>query len=273
MYKDMSINRVVSSTSVSSATLFLGLTKVLTGGLILGYVFGQFFTILLLKNKIIKNDFRLQLKRKFVIMKSYIHYPKYLIPATLASEVSNNVPIIMVTNYFTSSITGFFSFANKVTALPISFIGNAIGEVYRQKASEEYALHGNCKELYLKTLFKLSLLGLLSFIFLFSTSEFLFGFVFGQEWVEAGKIAKYLSFLIFFQLISTPLAYTITFNKSQKYDMILQFLRAMGSIFAIFAGYKLNNYLLSVLFYSIVYSLYYIFHSLIQYRAAVGIKN
>ena len=201
MYKDMSINRVVSSVSVSSVTLLLGLTQVLTGGLMIGYVIGQFLTILLLKNKIIKNDYRLQLKRKFVTMKTFIHYPKYLIPATLASEVSNNVPIIMVTNFFTSSITGFFSFANRVAALPISFIGNAIGEVYRQKASEEYALHGNCKELYLKTLLKLTLIGLLPFSVLFFASEYLFGFVFGKEWVEAGKIAKYLSFLIFFKLL------------------------------------------------------------------------
>jgi O-antigen/teichoic acid export membrane protein len=273
MYKDMSINRVVSSTSVSTFTLLIGLSKIITGGLIIGYILGQFVTIILLKNKILKNDYKLNLKRKYVTMKSFVHYPKYLIPATLASELSGALPIFMVTKFFSSSITGFFSFANRVTALPISFIGNAIGEVYRQKAAEEYALNGNCKELYLKTIKKLFLIGLIPFTILFFFGETLFAFVFGPEWAEAGKIAKYLSFLIFFQLLSTPLAYTITLNKSQKIDMLLQFLRAIFSVLAIFLGYKFNNYLLSIMFYSIVFSLYYILHSLVQYRAAIGILN
>ena len=273
MYKDMSINRVVSSTTVSSLSLIFGFIKVLSGGLVLGYIIGQVITMAILQRKLLKTDYKLQVKRKYITMKTFIHYPKYLIPATLASEVSNNIPIMMITNYFSSITTGFFTFANRVTALPISFIGNAIGEVYRQKAAEEYAEHGNCKELYLKTLKRLALIGIVPFVVLFFFGEFLFSLIFGAEWFVAGTMAKYLSFLIFFQLLSTPLAYTITFNKSQKLDMNLQFLRAGFSIFAIYMGYYYKNYEYSVIFYTIVYSIYYVSHSVLQYRSASGLGN
>lgn len=273
LYKDMSINRVVSSSSVTVFTLFFGFTKIITGGLILGYVVGQLITVYLLKRKLLKEDYSLRLKRKYITMKKFIHYPKYLIPATLASEISGAIPIFMITTFFTSTITGFFSFAIKVTALPISFIGNAIGEVYRQKAAEEYSKFGNCKKIYISTFKKLVLIGIVPFLVLFFGSEYLFGLVFGSSWLEAGLISKYLSFLVFFQLISTPLAYTITFNKSQNLDMILQFFRAIGAALSIFLGYKFNSYIVSIILYSLVYSLYYILHSIIQYRAAIGINK
>lgn len=273
MYKDMSINRVVASTSVASFNLLFGLIKVLTGGLILGYIIAQLITIFLLKRKLLTKDYRIRFRRTFVIMKEYVHYPKYLIPATLASEVSSNFPIFLFTSFFNSSIAGFFSFANRVTTLPIAFIGNSIGEVYRQKAAEEYSLHRNCKALYLNTLKKLFFIGIWPFLILLFLGEYLFKFVFGLEWGEAGKIAECLSFLIFFQLLSTPLAYTITLNKSQKLDMIVQFFRATFSIGSIYIGYKWNDYLLGLKLYVAVFSLYYILHSLIQYRAAVGYIN
>jgi O-antigen/teichoic acid export membrane protein len=273
MYKEMSMNKVVSSTSVLSLSLLIGFSKVLTGGLIIGYIVGQFITIILLKNKILKKDYSLNLKRKFVTMKNYLHYPKYLVPATLASELSGSLPILLLTNFFSSTITGFFSFANRIVALPISLIGNAIGEVYRQKASEDYALYGNCESLFLQTLKKLAIMGIIPFAVLFFGGEYLFRLAFGTEWVEAGRIAKYLSFMIFFQLISTPLAFTISFNRSQKYDMILQFFRLLGSGLSFFVGYKLNSYILSISLYSAVFSSYYIMHSYIQYRAACGKIN
>ncbi|MES2560298.1 MAG: oligosaccharide flippase family protein [Bacteroidota bacterium] len=272
MYKEMSMNRVVSSVSISSFSLGLGFIKAISGGLIVGYILGQFFTVLLLRNRLLKTDYKLKWKRSLVIMKQYIHYPKYLIPATLAGEIAINLPIVLVTGYFNAVITGFFSFANKVTALPISFIGNAIGEVYRQKAAEEYANNGNCKALFLKTVRQLALLGILPFTVLFFFGEILFSFVFGPDWIIAGQIAKYLSFLIYFQLVSTPLALTITFNKSQKYDMMLQFFRGTFSILSMYLGYRYNDYMLSIKLYSLTFSLYYITHSFLQYRAARGVS-
>lgn len=275
MYRAMSLNRVINSGFISGISFFLGANKFLTGGLIIGHICGQFFAVMLLKNKILTfSRFKnIKISKMKSIMYSYIQYPKFLLPATLASEISINVPIILITTLFSSSITGFFSFATRIVSLPISFIGNAIGEVYRQEASEEYIINGNCKKLYLKTLYKLFYVSIIPFFVLFSFGEFLFGFLFGPNWTEAGKIAEYLSFLIFFQFLSTPMAFTIVFNKSQKSDMILQFFRAIFSILSILIGYKMNDYLLSVLLYTIVFSTYYFLHSILQYRAAIGLKS
>jgi O-antigen/teichoic acid export membrane protein len=272
-FRDMSINRIVNSSSNVSISLSLGLLSLKKSGLIIGFGLGQIITVSLLWKKIFTEKIRFNRKMIAAIMKKYIRYPKYLIPATFAGEASSQVPIIQLTTFFDASISGFFTLTNKVTVLPMSLIGNAIGEVYRQKASEEYSKFGNCKDLYLKTLGALFLIGLLPLLVLFFFSVPLFTFVFGHEWTIAGEMAKYTSFIVFFQLLSTPLSYTIVFNKSQKYDLLLQIGRAVMAISSIAVGFYLSSFRISIILYSISYSIYYVSHSILQYRAACGYPN
>lgn len=272
-YKDMSLNRIANSSSTSTISLGLGLMKFTKGGLIIGYLLGQLIAVLIVLKKILREKLFMNKKKALVLMRRYSMYPKYLLPSTLAGEISINGPTILFTTLYSSTIAGFFTFTNRVTAMPISLIGNAIGEVYRQKAAEEYHEFGNCRSLYLKTLFKLFVIALVPFLVLFFLGEPLFNYVFGRNWIVAGKIAKFFSFIVFFQLLSTPLSYTIVFNKSQKLDLILQIFRGVFSIAAIFLGYLLSDYMLSIILYTIVFSFYYISHSFIQYRAAIGSKN
>jgi O-antigen/teichoic acid export membrane protein len=272
-YKSMSQNRIINSSSTSAISLGMGLIRFTTGGLIIGYLSGQIIAIVCVIKKILAERFIFKKKRAFVLMRKYSRYPKYLVPSTLAGEISTNGVTILFNTFFNSTVAGFFTFTNRVLALPISLIGNAIGEVYRQKAAEEYHEFGNCKTLFLKTLLKLFLIALLPFLTLFFFGEPLFNFVFGSQWIIAGKIARYFSFIIFFQFLSTPLSFTIVFNNSQNLDLILQLLRGVFSIGAIFLGYLLKDYMVSIVLYTVVFCLYYISHSFIQYRAALGSVN
>ena len=51
--------------------------------------------------------------------------------------------------------------------------------------------------------------------------------------------------------------------------MLLQILRMMLAIAAIGVGWMTADYMLGIILYSAAYSLYYIAHSVIQYRASL----
>jgi O-antigen/teichoic acid export membrane protein len=269
-YKQMSVNRVVNSSSNVFLTLGLGALKLKKSGLIIGYILGQLISVVVLWRKIFKEKILFEKKEIAVVFKHYKRYPQYLIASTFLSEVSSQVPLILLTSLFSASITGYYSLANRAIALPILLIGNALGEVYRQKAAENYSKFGNCKFLYLKALTTLFGIGLIPLIVLYFFSVPLFSFVFGEQWIISGEIAKLTSFLVFFQLLSTPLAYTITLDQSQKYDLLLQIGRAIFSISAIIVGYYYSSYYKAILFYTLVYVIYYISHSILQYTSACG---
>lgn len=269
-FLDMSVNRVINKSTDSAVSLLSGFIGLIRQGLLLGYILGQFVMITLLFKKILKDNFIFNKKRARLVIRKYKEYPRFFLPSTILSEISSNVFLILMSVFYGSVFTGFYALVFRVTYLPLGLVGNSIGEVYRQKANEHYLEFGNCKALFIKTFKTLFVIGLMPFLVLFFFSEYLFVFVFGPEWKIAGEIAKYFSFLIFFQFVSTPLSFTIFLNKSQKQEMVLQFLRTVFTILSILIGLHYKDNMLGIIIMVFVYCIYYIFNSLLQYRAAIG---
>ncbi|GGH01702.1 polysaccharide biosynthesis protein [Polaribacter pacificus] len=271
LFKERGVSRVVSSSTITITSLFVGFVNFLKfNGLIAGTLLGQFLNIIYLKRYISFKNFNFTKKKAKVIILKYKEYPQFLMLSTFLEKIAVNLPTILFTSYFGLVVTGFYALSERIIGSTIALLGQVIGEVYRQKASEDFQKFGNCKHTFVATFKRLVVIGFVFFGGLFLLSEWFFSFVFGKEWLIAGTITKYLSFSIFFQFLSTPLAYTIVFNKSQQIDTILQFFRTSFSFLAIYIGYKYDDFIISIKLYSLVYSIYYICHSIVQYRSAAG---
>jgi O-antigen/teichoic acid export membrane protein len=269
-YKQLGILRMTNSGILSGLNLGVGLIYLKVNGLILSTLITQILLSLMTVKYIKSLNAFLNIKRLKVLMKRYINFPKFLLPSTFAGEAAVQVPILLLTNFFGVTTSGFFLLANKVLVLPMSVIGNSIGEVYRQEAAEEFYKKGNCTDLYKKTLLKLAIIGIVPAVVLFFGGKYLFTIVFGVTWTTAGEMASYLSLMLFFQMISTPMAYTILLVNGQKIDLYLQLGRLTLSILSIVIGGMLNSYKVAIILFSLSYSLYYVANSLFQYTASKG---
>jgi O-antigen/teichoic acid export membrane protein len=269
-FKGMNIFRILNSFCIVLFSVGFAFTEFKAQGLIFGYILGQFLTVVFIWVAYVKSEKSKSRENALVVMRKYRHYPKFLIPATLASTISSESPILLLARFFDTTVSGLFSFVNRVTVSPMSIIGNSIGEVYRVHAAENYRKNGECRQIFLHHVKLLAAAGVIPFLVLFFWGPTLFTFVFGPQWSEAGEMATILSFVIWFQLVSVPLSHTITFNRSQDLDLYLQIFRVVGSIGSVFLGYAYRDYMLAVQLYSVTYCLYYFAHSVIQYRAAKG---
>ena len=104
--------------------------------------------IIIYNNEVFNNILNFPFTQVSNIAKKFYRYPKYLIASTFSSELSGNLPIILTTALFNPSLAGFIFMANRLVSIPITFIGNSIGEVYRQQAVEFYSKNGECKKLF-----------------------------------------------------------------------------------------------------------------------------
>jgi O-antigen/teichoic acid export membrane protein len=267
-FKGMSLNRVLNNGTnavVSVVCGYLGWSS----GLFIGFVVGQVLAIGVVWGKVAVYFRTIDSRALLATASKYRRYPKFLLPATLAGEVANHVPMLMLTWGFGAPAAGFLALANRAAAAPLALFGNAIGEVYRQRAFEEHHRHGNCRRLYLRTLGLLALVGAVPALALLCFGPWLFTVAFGGEWTTAGEVAAAIAPMVFFNFTSTPLSYTIALNQSQRADMILQILRMVFAIAAIGVGWMAADYMLGITLYSAAYSLYYVAHSVIQYRASL----
>jgi O-antigen/teichoic acid export membrane protein len=271
-YNYLNFYRILNSGSISFLNILFGFLKLKDVGLILSsFITQAILATVSLYN--IKSFFKFyNYSRIKILVSKYINFPKYTLPSTLGGEIASQMPTILLGYYFNQTIIGYYLLATKIITLPFTVIGNSIATVYRQEAIEEFNLNGNCKNLYIKTFKKLFFIGIIPVLILLFWGEFFFTFYFGSQWKIAGKIASYLSVMVFFQILSSPMADTILFINGQKIDFLLQFARLLFSILSFVIGGFLQNYELAIILFTITYSVYYILHSIFQFKIAKGAK-
>jgi O-antigen/teichoic acid export membrane protein len=206
------------------------------------------------------------------LAKQYIGFPKYSMPANFINQFSNQLPVFMLSTYAGAGAVGVYNLTVRVLGIPINLISSAFGEVFRQRASEDYYKLGNCISIFRKTLKTLLAISILPFTLLAFLGPALFAFVFGAEWREAGEYAQVLAFLYLLRMIVRPLTYTFFIYQKQREDFIWH-LWMLGSNLAIFfLGFEFWE--LEVIWvlglFAVNYSLIYLIYLGRSYRFAQG---
>jgi O-antigen/teichoic acid export membrane protein len=278
IYKDMSVNKVIQQAGIGTANITLGYSSKAVG-LILGTIVGQLFALILIVKKLIKKEkvFLKEISKASMIQqaKRYGNFPKFFMFAHSLNVSSRNLANILFATFFNPITVGFFTLTQRVLGFPVSVIGSAITDVFRQKAAEDIQKTGNCKKLYIETFKTLFLLAIIPFTLLYMISPWLFSFVFGPEWHVAGEYARLMMPMLFFQFITSPLSTLTVILEKNKFEVIWQVTLFILTTSGLVIGYKVfNSIKVSIILYSIAYSIMYIIDGLMTYRfAANGNKN
>ena len=62
------------------------------------------------------------------VFKKYSDFPKYFIPGAFINKIGCEIPIFVLSTFFSTSIAGYYALAYRVLTLPISLISNSINE-------------------------------------------------------------------------------------------------------------------------------------------------
>ena len=183
-----------------------GLTHGHVGGLILGDIFSKtvaFFSLLFngIHRHLGEVFGAVSWRRVIAVAREYREYPLYVMPTGYLNVVAGQLPIFFLTSTFGTGVVGLYSFSTGLLELPIALIGNAVAPVFMQKAAETYQNDPErLKELCLSLYNKLFYLGLLPFGVITVFGDWIFGFVFGKQWVMAGLFTSYLGYYYVFKL-------------------------------------------------------------------------
>jgi O-antigen/teichoic acid export membrane protein len=239
-YNTITEHNFLKSSSNSLISIFLGIKNISLGliiGNIISLVLTSFFNFL---------DFFKTIQISFINQKrikknlyTYINFIKYSTISNLFNSLSSLGMTTLIVFFFGIKIAGLYFLAEKLIAIPISFITSSVSQVYFQKASTLF--HSNKKELLKLTkliqrrIFTL-LLPILIIISIFGKDFFL---ILGEKWAPAGAMLKYFSVFILFKNIYSPISTIGDILGKQK---LLLFFNISLFFFQVASFYFLKHY-------------------------------
>lgn len=244
-YKRLAISRTVQSTSAALAQLGFGNAGGGASGLVGGQIAGQVLSTGIIARLIWREDHglirTLRVPRILALARKYINFPKYLIVAHGFNTASGQMPVLLFGALFNTVTAGFFSLTQRVMTAPMSLVANALGDVFRQEASQAYIHQGNCTTIYKRTLKRLLLISIVPFAAFFFLAPGLFAWVFGEKWRVAGEYAQILTPMAFLQFVTSPLSSMFMIAEKQLLDLMWQLFLFFLVIASFLIGSALGN--------------------------------
>lgn len=250
-YQAMSWLRFLQSIVLSGAAVLLGVYGISHGLLISQFVAILLVTALmfwLLRGEFIGHS----IKRILSLAKTYNHTPKYLLPTALLDTVTLQLPVLLITAWFSSELAGQFSMAWKILALPSALIGAAVGQVFLQKFSHTWPDKVAAKRLLYRTWLILAVVGFVPFALIMGFGEDLFIFALGSQWADAGNIAVIIAPMLYVILISSPTSGTFLVLGLQKNSLYFGLSFLVYRVASIYYGFYTGNILLGLSIWVII---------------------
>lgn len=274
-YGNISIGKILRYSISTFLSVGFGLTIIKSAGLIIADTLGQICAAFFMVARFMKFDESLINKISLGGIKQqarrFIHFPKFNIPSGFLEKGSGQMPVILLTGFFGSSVTGLFSLSQRVIAAPEALISVSVGDVFRQQASIEYQRTGNCRKTFMELFKMLVIISIIPFLILAFTAPVLFQAVFGEEWRIAGEYARIMTIMFFLSFVVSPLSNMFIIAEKQKIDLMIQVFLFAFILLSFIAGYKIfNKPEVAILFFTITYSIKYLIEFYLSYRFSKG---
>jgi O-antigen/teichoic acid export membrane protein len=255
-FKNISQGLIVKSSVMSATQIATGFSSLKSYGLIPGMLLGQFLQLLFLikiSAKLLRDLTKeISLKKMLILAKKYKDIPIFNTIINLTNNLSNELPVLLITKYFGLESSGIYGLAIKFTRAPIGIFQQSIGQVFFNKASNLYNNKGNLHALVIKTAKNLLLISIFIFIPLFAISFYL-DFLFGDNWSNVGLYSRILIPWLFFAFLSNPLTSLIMILNKQKTIVIYDVFLLTFRFSALFFGYYFyKNIVISLMLFSAV---------------------
>jgi O-antigen/teichoic acid export membrane protein len=253
----LAIVQIMQTGSTTGIEIGFGIAGYATGGILIGTtLIGQLVSTLGLGIQIMREDIsfflqNISIREIITAFGRYINFPKYSILAVLLNNFCLILPVLFLTAYFNPTLVGYYSLGLMVLQFPLSFVQNAISQVFFQKAAEAKNIsHQKLKEVVEQSIKPLIFLAFIPVILFILIGPELFSVVFGARWAEAGNYVRFLSLWVGIRFISSPFSNLFSILEKQHITIILTILELIFPLGAIIIGSQTGNALITIILFS-----------------------
>lgn len=260
LFNKNAASKVVQGVGVSVITVLFGYFGS-KQGLVLGYFWGWFLYFVVIVFFALGSNFRF-FQSTVLSMKSlaieYQKFPKLNMLSTFLNDFAAYLAIFMISFFYTVEDTGYYNFTRQYLYVPLSLISLTLSSVLFQRISKKINLKQSVK-LEILNVFKILLIvSLLTITIVLLFGEELFVWVFGEEWLKSGQLAKVLVFIFAFKFMVSPFGQVLIALKKLRTALVFPIIYTvlmLGLFF--FKESSFDDFIFVLVFFEIVaYAVY-----------------
>lgn len=252
----LSIARITRSIATSGTQLAAGFAGFVTGGsLISASLVGSVVSTGILGGQIWRED-KKHLKQSISWqgmiegLKRYKRFPLLDSGSALLNSISWQLPVLLLSAFFSPVIVGFYAIGMRVLQTPMSLIGGSIAQVFFQRASE--ARRDGMLNKLVENVFKvLVLIGLFPLLILTFIGGDIFLVIFGDQWLEAGIYAQILGIWTFIWFISSPLSTLYIVLEKQDFGLKYNIANLITRLLSLVIGGFIGSVYIALMLFAI----------------------
>lgn len=236
--------KLVQSISGILTKLVMGILGLRPLGLLLGAIVSQAGGMLSLGNRLIRKKGIPEadlFKLKRVAVK-YRKFPLFTTWQALLNSLGRHITPFFLVAFWGPQVAGYFAFSLQILHLPAYFVGQAMSQVFVQRASVA-KYQGNLQETSRRFFKVLLLVGTFPILCLGLIAPEIFSFVFGSEWQVAGIYARVLSPWVALAFISSPLSVLFAIQNRQEVGLAFEVGFVLSRIAVLVFGANLGDIL------------------------------
>lgn len=221
-------------------------------GLLIGVIIAQAGGITTLAHAAIEKEGVPSFKIKNIsrVALKYRKFPMYSTLLGVVNSAGANLPQLLLSSFYSFNVAGLYAMASSILFLPSFFVGQAMGQVFIQRASA--AKHsGNIANLSFRSYSLLLRIGFFPIALISFFAPNIFACFLGTKWGNSGIYAIALVPFIAYNFAYSPLSMLYILLDKQEIALLHEFVYTLCRILSFLLGLFWNNPIISVLLYSI----------------------
>jgi len=264
-FSNLAAVRVTSGLSDGAAQIGTGLAGLTSGGsLLVAKLLAPAVSAVMLGWYALRTDLPFILRQCTVAGmwrtgRRYVKFPIFSSFSALLNTASFQAPTLLLAAFFGATVTGLYSRAFILVAMPMGIVAQAISQVFFQRAAARQAAGESLTALVEGICQRLTGFVLLPMLMLALIGPDVFALVFGARWEEAGTFAAILVPWTLAMLLTASVTELFVILERQGTDLLFNILFLTTRVGALVAGGALlRDARLTLLLFSIVSALGYI---------------
>ena len=175
------------------------------------------------------------------LAKKHKDFPLFRAPQAFIHAITGSLPVLLLASFFGPASAGFYSIGKIVLDKPTQLISKSVADVFYPRIAEAAYKGENLTHLIIKATLVLAAVGIIPFGIVLAFGPWIFGFVFGEEWVLAGEYARWLALWLFFGFINRPSAKAIPVLNLQGQFLLYEVMSTVIRAGALIIGFYIYN--------------------------------